>query len=695
MKLSINKLLATAVIASQFIAGSAFANEPGQLERLAEKVKDKIAHSSLSASAGLDILNFNIGDNFSINSGIEYRYNLENDLGKYLREDKWSDNVRAGFELGLSATREYRREFSYGRFYEGNEWGTALKSFLFSPLDLRDLNSDKLSSLIDQGKVKSGDALAVTLNKVTFLGLGASSDYNGVVLSGAVGKAFTGKVTMKMWVKKDKKVTVTFADVDENSIQAGGNVKIGLGVLGLSLKVLSIDANFHIRGTAALETYTYDLKNPAAKAALNKILGAIDSPSILLDKNSLNQLITLDTRISKGLIDMTASQVGSADTTSGIMKEQELTDNIVAGRNSRVKFNLIPGFLQSKDVNTQEVNLLDIKLSGSFIKPGQYIVGYRSKEATSSIFTKNNKITTITSFVYKPEPTLQNPNTANGYRGLNDLVGISFHTDAQQTQNVKETVTYAKFCNAGLVSCPKPISLRVVDPGSTDASAAQGRSSVNSNYLFSKGIFQEIKSRMNWANLSGDNQKKDAIKERLAPVISEVVLFDPELRDKPQKDATRDMTDFFFQILENDCYSNLSGMDASVQGQGFFSRIFNRKCSTNLYGISDDLIRLNMPTLLISLFDPNLLPPLNQPLRKASDSQIKDLAKYFSFSYSSRIKNAQDQDLTMTGAYGLSLLENDNDASQISEFTSLISVWQHQENMDLDHFDRLKMISNK
>ncbi|MCC2679229.1 MAG: hypothetical protein K0R29_1805 [Pseudobdellovibrio sp.] len=691
MKKSFKHLLAATVVASQFIAGHAFADQ-SKLERITEKVKDKIKNSSISASVSLDLLNFEIDDAFSAGNGIRYRYVLDADMGKFLRQDKWSDYVYLEVSPGVAmARRELRRDAAFGRFFERDQWSTALKTFLFSPLDLKNLSSEKVLRLIDEGKIKAGDVLAVTLDKVTFLGLAGGGNYGGVGIHGRLGKAWVGKLTAKLFVKKDKQIQLVFADADENSIQAGGDVKIGLGIAGIDLKILSIDQNFRLRGNAELETFTYDLSRGAdskAAKALDKVLGALDNPSVLFDKSSLNQLIQVTPSLSKGLINITESQMLSDDVTSGVTRQQQVNNNIVGGAYGRTKFSLLPRFLESTNEHSSNINLVDIKLSGTWIKPGQYIIGYKSKTETERAFAAKERINNVTSYVYKPTPELTRPADANGYRGLADLIGLSYHTDSQQNSNPKEMITYAKLCNAGVVNCPRSIDLRVVDPQTQDARGAQGRSRMNSNYFFTKGLFEKIKERMNF-DRSSDNQNRDSIQQALAPVVREMVVSNAEDQNK----EIQRMTNMFHDVLKYNCYSNLSGMNATVAQSNWFKRTFNPKCSSNLYSINDEVIRLNMPTLLISLFDPNMLPSLSEPSRRASPDQIRELSKVFSVAVSTRAVNTDGDELMVNGqTFGLSLEANMSDASQISEFNNLVSIWQHQKNMDLNHFDRMKMI---
>ncbi|MGZ6419154.1 MAG: hypothetical protein ACXWPX_11620, partial [Pseudobdellovibrio sp.] len=481
------------------------------------------------------------------------------------------------------------------------------------------------------------------------------------------------------------------------------NVRISVIPGLLSLKLIGIDENFNLRGGADLATYTYDLENPRAVEVLNGLLASLDEPTILMKEDILKDAISLNPKLSQGLMDVTKSEIASADTTSGVNKEQKVVNNIVGGKRSHFEFNLLPSLLETSHQNTQSINLVDINLSGTFIKPGQYIVGYRAVDENSKAFGQNDKISNVTTVVYQPDPVLQDPSKARGYRGIKDLVGISYHTDAEQHENVKEMITYSKLCNAGLINCPSPIQLKVVAPDSYgsqsasssssasagDARAARVKSNVNSNYFFARGLFEKIKERMNWSGLN-NNQKSDAIHKSIDPIIREIVL-DP----KAQDDQSRSMAGFFKEILDNDCYSNLAGLSAQ-QSRSFFKRLFVEACGSNLYNISDEVVRLNMPTLLISMYDPTLLPAINEPTKKATPEQRAELSKYFSVTFNTHYIDEQKVESTINGAAGgASLLEDTNQAAQVSEFTSLINTWQRQQNMDFDEFDRAKMMKER
>lgn len=684
MKKSFNKMLAASAIITQMLASTLYAADDSTFERMTEKAKEKIKSTSISASARLTVLSFDIDDAFRAKTGIQYRYYLDNDLGKYIREDRWSDFIEASLSPGIvAANRKLRRDISFGRFYD--DWNVALKSFLFSPLDLKKLDADKIKE-----KMLAGDMAAVTLEKATFLGLRGTATQGVATLNATAGKVFVGKITLKMLKRADNKVTITFANADENALQIAANVKIEVIPGLLNLKFLSIDEQFRLRGKADLATYTYDLDNPRSVEVLNDLLSTIDDPTILQNEEILKETISLSTKLKRGILDVTQSELASVDVTSGITKEQKVVNNIVGGRRERIQFKLIPSFLESSHANAQSINLVDINLSGTFIKPGQYIVGYRAVDEKSKEFGKSSKISNVTSIVYQPDPVLQDSDKARGYRGLHDLVGISYHTNASQRQNVKEMITYSKLCNAGLINCPSPIQLRVVAEGSPEARDAKNKDAkINSNYFFSRGLFEKIKERMNW-NGASRSERSAAIHQAIDPVLNEIIL-ESEQKD----DQIRRMGSFFHQILENDCYSNLIGLNAQ-QSNNLFKRLFVEKCGTNLYNISDEVVRLNIPTLLISMYDPTLLPPMNEPTRKATPEQRAELAKYFSVTLNTQYENADDVESTVNGsAYGMSLLEHTNPSAQVMEFTSLISTWQRQQNMNFDGFDRLKMIKER
>ena len=696
MKKSMNMLLATTMLATQMFAINALAEDPSRTAKIKQMIEDKIKSSTLKVGTGLH-LGMDLGDALHIQTGLKYQYVLDPDLSKFLREDRWNDSVEASLGFGvIAANRKIERQMSYGRFYD--DWNVAVKQFLFSPLDLKNLTAETLSA-----RMESGDLASITLSKGTFLGLRASnSGTNALTVEGRAGKVFCGKITTKFLKKADNKITVSFANADENAIQLAGNVKIEVIPGLLTLKLLSIDADFRLRGTAELATYTYDLSNPRAVEEMNKVLESFDEPTILGDEALLKEGIKLSPKLSKGIIDVTGSENASQDVTSGIVKEQKLVNNIVDGRRGNVQFKLIPGLLQSGHEKAQSINLIDMNFSGSFIRPGQYIVGYRTNKVDERSFGDKTVTSNITSVVYQPDPVLQNPDNAKGYRGIHDLVGISYHTEASAGSNPKEMITYSKLCNAGLIDCAGPIQLTVIDP--LIERRSKGKADMNSNYFFSRGMFEKIKERMNWA-ASSKNQQSDAIKAAIAPIINEIVLPVSEDsqgsssiagrsgRNYGPAETTRRMTDFFQEIFANDCYSNLIGLDAQNE-RNFFKRIFSAKCGTNLYDISDEVVRLNMPALLISMYDPNILPAMNNPLAKASPEAKAELSKYFSVSFNSNYKtDGEDMMKTVNGAsYGMSVKDNSTSAAQVMEFTSLINTWQQQQNLDINLADRLKML---
>ena len=194
---------------------------------------------------------------------------------------------------------------------------------------------------------------------------------------------------------------------------------------------------------------------------------------------------------------------------------------------------------------------------------------------------------------------------------------------------------------------------------------------------------------MNWAG-SSKNQKADSIKSAIAPIMNEIVL------DKAPEMTNR-MSNFFQEVLEKDCYSNLIGLEAKQQKGGFFKNLFNSECTMDLYNISDDLVRLNMPSLLIAMYNPEILPALSNPLARVSPGTKAELAKYFSVSYNNSYKaDGQDMIQTVNGAnYGMSISDTGTSAAQVMEFTSLINTWQQQQNLDLTTSDRVKMLKEK
>ena len=129
----------------------------------------------------------------------------------------------------------------------------------------------------------------------------------------------------------------------------------------------------------------------------------------------------------------------------------------------------------------------------------------------------------------------------------------------------------------------------------------------------------------------------------------------------------------------------------------FFKRLFHpEKCGTNLYNISDELVRLNMPSLLISLFNPNILPAAGDTNDRATAEEKADLAKYFTVSFNTQYVTSDEVKKTVNGAsYGMSIDDRNGSSAQVLEFTSLINNWQQQQNLDMDQYDRAKMLKEK
>jgi hypothetical protein len=676
MKRALSIALAATMLTTQVWAHRAVASD-GTFDRIHDEVEKKIKGSTLSVGTSLLDLNFNLDDILNVGTGLKYEYSLNPESGKFLRQDKWTDYVQARVSLVAIADRRISRYMSYGRYY--SDWRTALSNVIFTPLDLKNLNSDTL-----ENRMHAGDMASITFDKATFLGVGSDMTPSTINVGFRAGQVFTGKITTKILRRSDNKVTISFANADETSHALAANIGINIIPGLLKIKLLSIDENFHLRGTADLATYTYDLANPVAKAALDKILDAFDSPSILQDAALLRAGLDLHTDLPDGLLNLVPSEQASLDSNSGITKEQKVTNSIVAGSRSRIKFNLIPGLLGSNSDSLQSINLLDINLSGTFTKPGQYLVGYRSEIDKQSNFGTNSRVQTITSVVYQPDPVLRNRDEGRGYRGLNDLVGISYHTEAKKMTNVKELLTYAKLCNSGLLDCP-PIQISVIPEDSPAAARLSPNSNVNSNYFFSKGLFEKVKQRMNW-EASSENQRRDSIRASIAPMIKEFVLDEPEKR-------TASLVKFFYEVLDNNCYSNLVGLEARKQ-KSFFKNLFNPgKCATELFNISDENIRHNMPALLISLYDPTILPAASTPMLKADPAARAELAKYFAVSINTKYESTDKVERTVNGkAFGLSASDSNSNAAQVMEFTSLIDTWQQQTNNTLTWTDKAKML---
>lgn len=682
MKRALSLLMAT----SMLLAQNAWSDE-GLAERIRSFVGDKLRESNINAGAGLN-LNLDIADALRISTGLKYEYSLDPESGKYLRQDRWEDKVRARLGYGAVADRQITRFLTYGRFY--NDWGTALTNFMFSPLNLKGLNASVL-----QASMRQGDMAAVTLEKASFLGLDVA-DTSGTIGGGIkAGKVFSGKITVKILRQADNKVTLNFANADENSILLAGRVNINIIPGLLRLKLLSIEQNMRLRGKADLATFTYDLSNPRAADALNKILQSFDEVSILQDDRLLRDGVDLDPTISKGLINVVASDEASADSSSGVVKEQSLNNRIVLGSRSRVRFNLIPNFIQSKSDSVQSMNLIDLQVGGNTVHPGQYLVGYRSETRRESSLGHKVRTQTISSVVYQPDPVLTSNDQARGYRGLSDLVGISYHTEARGHKNVKELLTYAKLCNAGIINCGTNaqgeirgdtagnIQISVVPEDSREAARLDNRSNIYSNYFFSRGLFEKIKQRMQWSNLAED-QKRDAIRQSISPLVAQFVV------DQADQQS-RSLTNFMYDVLEHGCYSNLIGLEAR-NVRGVFRRMFSSQCATEVYDLRDENIRFNIPALLIAMYDPTLFGDAQNPYLKASPEAKAELAKYFAVSVNTRYQTNDNAERTVSGL-DFGLARSDANASgQVMEFTGLIDTWQQQSNNSLTYSDRQRML---
>lgn len=245
-----------------------------------------------------------------------------------------------------------------------------------------------------------------------------------------------------------------------------------------------------------------------------------------------------------------------------------------------------------------------------------------------------------------------------------------------------------------MIDCNAPIDLRVVAPEDSSSKEAKGMSAVNSNYFFSKDLFTKMKQRMNWADLRNPSQKSDLIKQAISPLIQEMIISSDKTAEADYERKTiSSMTSFFAEILENNCYTNLAGIDA--QKHTGFKKLFEN-CGRNVYDIQDELVRLNMPALLIALYDPTILPLLNNPNGKASPEAKAELAKYFSVSFTNRYKTTDGVEKIMNGlSFGMSTLDTSTSAAQVSEFTNLIQTWQRRQNLDYDIYDRQLMLQQR
>lgn len=671
MKRTMNVLMATSMLFAQ----NAWSNE-GLAERIRGFVGEKLRQTEINASAGLN-LNLDIADALRLGTGLDYEYSLDPDSGKYLRQDRWEDKVRARLGYGVVADREIKRILTYGRYYA--DWSTALTNFMFSPLNLRGLNSAVL-----QNSMRAGDMAAVTLEKASFLGLDVTDNSGTIGLGGKAGKVFSGKITVKILKRADGKVTLNFANADENSIVLAGRVNINIIPGLLRLKLLQVEQNLRLRGKADLATFTYDLNNPVAAAALDQILQSFDEVSILQDDRFLRDGIDLSPEISKGLINVVASDEASESAGSGVVKEQDVNNDIVLGSRSRVRFRFLSN--HSTD-SAQSMNIVDLNISGNGISTGQYLVGYRSESQRTSGLGNRSQIKTTSSVVYKPDPVLTDSSQARGYRGLSDLIGISYHTEARGHQNVKELLTYAKLCNAGILNCGGDIAVSVVPEGSAAADRLERRSNIYSNYFISRGLFEQIRNRLQWSRLAED-QKRAAILENIEPLVSQFVV-------EGAVEKSREVTNFLYDVLEHGCYSNLIGLEAR-NVRGFFRRMFNTQCAKNIYELSDENIRFNLPSLLISLYKPTLFGNAQNPYVKASAADKAELAQHFAVSVNTTYQTSDEMERNVNGLdFGLSRSDSGGSTgAEAIEFTSLIETWQQQTHNSLTYSDRQRMLRN-
>ncbi|AGH96275.1 hypothetical protein [Pseudobdellovibrio exovorus] len=673
MKRAINALMTTTLLLAQ----TAW-SEDGTISRIRESVGAKLREADIRAGVDFFDLGFDLGDVLHASTGLEYQYILDPDSGRYLRQDRWKDKVRVRVGAGLVADREVSRQLTYGRYH--TDWKTAATNIMFSPYNLKNLNSSVL-----QNSMRAGDMASITLNKATFLGLDLHDGTRSTPASGGVraGKIFSGKITVKILKEADGKITLNFANADENAVQLAGSVSINIVPGLLRLKLLSIEHNARLRGTADLATFTYDLSNPTATAALDKILQSFDEISILQDERLLREGISLDNELAKGLIDVVASDEASTAANSGVIKTQNVSNNIVSGQRTRVRFRLIPNFIQSNTDSLQSMNLVNMNMGTSQLRAGQYLVGYRSETKRQN----RSRIQSISSVVYQPSVLLTDNSQARGYRGLDDLVGISYHTEARRHQNVKELLTYAKLCNAGILQCGRDIQTTVVADDSAEARQLDNISNVYSNYFFAKGLFVKIKERMNW-DQSSQNQKQEAIKQTIRPLVTQFVVDRVDER-------TNSLSNLIYDALEHGCYSNLIGISAREQRSGFFKRIAERlwgECNTSIYDLahdSDTNIRNNIPALLIALYNPTIFGDASNPYVKASAETKADLAKYFAVSINTRYQVSETMERTVNGLeFGLSNAQ----AGQVMEFSNLIDTWQQQSNNTLTFADRQRML---
>jgi hypothetical protein len=321
------------------------------------------------------------------------------------------------------------------------------------------------------------------------------------------------------------------------------------------------------------------------------------------------------------------------------------------------------------------------------------MVAYKSSLARTKNGGTSARLKSVNSAVYKPAPALDNPDAARGYRGLNDLMGISYHNEAKNQREVKELLTYAKLCNAGILDCGERINVRIIDGESAEAARLDNESSVYSNYFFSRGFFEQVKRNLNW-NARDERAMKDSIQRRIEPLVREFTLTD-------HARSTRYLVNLLHQVLQKDCYTNLVGIEANrAEGLDRFVRgLFgNLECTADLNDINNDStehvranLRYNMPAILISLYNPNILPPGNE-VRRAAAAEISALSQHFTMSLNTQHILAEG---TMKTVNGLSFPKDDVDASlQVMQFTSLIETWQQQTDNGITQADKQNMLQN-
>lgn len=690
MKRTFNVLVATAVLATQTWAHRA---EAGDLEdfvaRAQQKVSEKIQETDINASVSILDLGFDIGDILGLNTGIDYEYSLEPQSGKFLRKDKWEDSLRVRVGRGIEVNRTLKRHLTYARFY--NEWRRAFGRIMFTPLDLRNISAQTLISMM-----QPGDLVSITFDKATFKGLAISGESGSVGAGFRAGRLVVGKITAKILKRADNKVTISFADADERGNNVGLDVGIQVIPGLLKIKLLRVNNTYRLRGSSDLATFTYDLGKAPARELLDKLLRSFDAVHLLADRDLRAEMLELNDDLASGLIDLTGSYDADAqnnEATTGVKKVQQVTSRIAAGTRTAMRFRLIPGLFESSRDGLNTINLVNVNLQGTLLEPGQYMVAYKSSLAKNKNGGSNSRFKSVNSAVYKPAPALDNPDAARGYRGLNDLMGISYHNEAKNQREVKELLTYAKLCNAGILECGARVNVRIIDGDSAEAAQLDNDSNVYSNYFFSRGFFEKVKRNLNW-NARDERAMKDSIERRVEPLVREFTLND-------HARSTRYIVNLLYQVLQKDCYTNLVGIEAN-RAEGldrFFRGLFgNLECTADLNDINNDStehvranLRYNMPAILISLYDPNILPPGNEE-RRASAASISELSQYFTINLNTqhRLRSGAVQTVN-----GLSFPQNTVDESlQVMQFTSLIETWQQQTDNGITQADKQNMLQN-